>query len=275
MTKNLYDPTFEHDACGVGMVVELSGEARHATVVDALTILENLEHRGATGSDPDSGDGAGILIQTPDAFLRSRMVDLPPAGEYGVAQWMVPGTTDWGTAATVIDAELARVDLASHGCRDVPVDSSLLGARSRATEPRFVQQVIVPVGPMDAAALERALFCARRRIEHRIDIYAASCSSTVVIYKGMLSAPQLRQYFDDLRDEQLASAVAVVHSRFSTNTLPRWELAQPFRYIAHNGEINTVRGNRHWMTARESTLDAPELPLSVACLLYTSPSPRD
>src|SRR5665213_2280326 len=265
MTKNLYDPNFEHDACGVGMVADLTARATNATVVDALTILENLEHRGATGADVDSGDGAGLLVQMPDAFIRSIFHDaVPEPGAYGVAHWMIPKSLDVAALRTDIDSVLESLGLASAGWRDVPVDSTLLGPTSSASEPRFVQQLIV--SPAAGDDLERRLYCARKILEHTHDVYAASCSSNVLIYKGMLSSPQLRQYFDDLRDERLASAIAVVHSRFSTNTLPRWDLAQPFRYIAHNGEINTVRGNRNWMTARETTLQSEVLPVPVSAL---------
>ena len=265
MTKTLYDPTFEHDACGVGMVADLSATPSNATIRDALTILENLEHRGASGSDADSGDGAGILIQMPDDFIRAEFGDaVPPTGHYGVAHWMVPKSADLVAIRVVIDEVLERVGLTSLGWRAVPVDSSVLGATSRASEPLFVQQLI-GLRPTDPAPdLERALYCARKVLEHTIDIYASSCSPHVLIYKGMLTSPQLRHYFDDLRDERLTSAIAVVHSRFSTNVLPRWDLAQPFRYIAHNGEINTVRGNRNWMTARETSLHSDLLPLPIA-----------
>ena len=265
MTRNLYDPTFEHDACGVGMVADLTGQATNATVRDALTILENLEHRGATGSDVDSGDGAGILIQMPDAFIRDVFGDaVPLKGDYGVANWMVAPALDLTLVKETVQLALSRVGLASGGWREVPVDSSILGPTSRASEPRFLQQLIVRANSADTAPLERALYCARKVIEHTMDVYASSCSSQVLIYKGMLTSPQLRLYFNDLTDERLTSAIAVVHSRFSTNVLPRWDLAQPFRYIAHNGEINTVRGNRNWMTARETTLESDALPLAVS-----------
>jgi glutamate synthase (NADPH/NADH) large chain len=265
MKNSLYDPSFEHDACGVGMVADLSARATRETVNDALTILENLEHRGATGADVESGDGAGILVQMPDGFVRSVFAgDIPPAGAYGVANWMMPKHLDVHEVRACIDGALERVGLVSLGWRDVPVDSSLLGPSSFAAEPFFAQQLIAASASNPAPDLERALYCARKVIEHTIDIYAASCSSTVLIYKGMLTAPQLRHYFADLGDERLTSAIAVVHSRFSTNTLPRWELAQPFRYIAHNGEINTIRGNRNWITARETTLRSETLPLEIA-----------
>src|SRR3984957_13840617 len=265
MTKTLYDPTFEHDPCGVGMVADLTATPSNAPILGALTILENLEHRGASGSDVDSGDGAGVLIQMPDAFIRDEFGDVvPPAGEYGIAQWMVPQGTAISALRRSIDDEFSRVGLTSLGWREVPVESNVLGSSSRASEPLFIQQLIARSPSDPAPDLERAMYCARKVLEHTLDIYATSCSPHVLIYKGMLTAPQLRQYFSDLRDDRLLSAIAVVHSRFSTNVLPRWDLAQPFRYIAHNGEINTVRGNRNWMTARESTLESDLLPLPIA-----------
>jgi glutamate synthase (NADPH/NADH) large chain len=266
MKPELYDPTFEHDACGVGIVADLTGRSSRATVDDALTILENLEHRGATGSDPDSGDGAGILVQMPDALIRRVFENVPAPGGYGVVQWMVPSSLDFPSVRGVVDAAFASVGLASGGWRKLAVDSSLLGKSAAAGEPQFVQELVVPTSDQAPDDLERSLFCARKIIEHSVALYASSCSSRVLIYKGMLTAPQLRHYFADLVDEAMVSAIAVVHSRFSTNVLPRWELAQPFRYIAHNGEINTVRGNRNWMTARETTLHAPVLPVPVADL---------
>ena len=254
----------EHDACGVGMIADLTGTARHETLADALTILENLEHRGAVGADPDSGDGAGVLIQLPDALVRERFAGLPEAGSYGLAQWMVPRGLDFADLETEVAAGCARAGLAPGPWVGLEVDSSVLGAGAAAGEPTFVQQVVLARDGQRGDALEAALFCARRLIEHASPLYAASMSSRVAVYKGMLSAPQLRRYFADLRDARAATAIAVVHSRFSTNVLPRWELAQPFRLIAHNGEINTVRGNRNWITARESTLASDALPVPVA-----------
>ena len=263
MTKTLYDPNFEHDACGVGMVADLTATPTHKNVFDALTILENMEHRGATGADTGSGDGAGLLIQMPDSFIREVFDNVPAAGDYGVAFWMIPKDLVMSDVQSTIDKSLAKVSLKSSGWRVVPVDSSILGPTSSASEPVFIQQLITSDG---ADSLERSLFAARKMLEHELPIYASSCSPNVLIYKGMLSSPQLRQYFDDLRDERLITSIAVVHSRFSTNVLPRWELAQPFRYISHNGEINTVRGNRNWMTARETTLKSDLLPVEISDL---------
>ncbi|NNN07862.1 MAG: glutamate synthase large subunit [Acidimicrobiaceae bacterium] len=264
MTKkpSLYDPAFEHDACGVGMIADLTAQATHATVSDALTILENLEHRGATGADVDSGDGAGILLQMPDVFIREVFGDIVPAlGAYGIGFWMIPRDADREQLTAGIAERFQQLGLATLAWRDVPVTSSLLGPTSAASEPRFVQQLVTPD---TAKNLERAMYAARKIVEHDLNVYAASCSPNVLVYKGMLSSPQLRSYFTDLRDERLTSAIAVVHSRFSTNVMPRWDLAQPFRYIAHNGEINTVRGNRNWMTARETTLSSDSLPVAMA-----------
>ena len=263
MTRTLYDPSFEHDACGVGMIADLTRRPSHQTVTDALTILENLEHRGATGADPDSGDGAGVLLQLPDAAIRTWFDVVPPVGEYGVAHWMIERTRNAEEVRGAVADAAARVGLTGLGWREVPVNSSILGATSAASEPGFVMQLFRGVETMSTRELEDSLFCLRRLVEHGGGVYGASCSANVLIYKGMLSAPQLRRYFLDLTDPTLQSAVAVVHSRFSTNTLPRWELAQPFRYIAHNGEINTIRGNRNWIHARETTLRAPTLPVDL------------
>ena len=259
---SLYDPAFEHDACGVGMVADLTAAASHRTVDDALTILENLEHRGATGADVASGDGAGILLQMPDSFIRDVFdATVPPAGEYGIGFWMIPKDAP-ADIRVAIETQFAALGLTTLAWRDVPVDSAILGPTSSATEPYFAQQLVTTTD--SSVHLERAMFSARKIVEHRHNVYASSCAPNVLIYKGMLSSPQLRSYFDDLRDERLAAAIAVVHSRFSTNVMPRWDLAQPFRYIAHNGEINTVRGNRNWMTARETTLQSDLLPVPVS-----------
>ncbi len=267
MDRSLYDPSFEHDACGVGMVADLTGTPTHATVDDALTILENLEHRGAVGADPDSGDGAGILLQIPDALYRAQCHgELPPVGEYGVIHWMADRLADPSELRSALEPHLLAAGLRTVAWHRVETDASLLGATSAASEPAFWLHFAAPVSALAPDELERALFCARKTAERDLGLYASSASSRVVIYKGMLTAPQLRHYFADLSDERTTSAVAVVHSRFSTNVLPRWELAQPFRFIAHNGEINTVRGNRNWITARESTLSSDLLPRPVSDL---------
>ncbi len=256
----LYDPNFEHDACGVGAVAHLSGAPSHETVHRALDVLDALEHRGASGAEIDTGDGAGILLQVPDAFLRAAVdFELPATGRYGVGMCFLHPKAERRTGIEqsiekAIAAEGARV----LGWRDVPVDHSVPGPSAAEVEP-VIRQVFVGSDIEDHAALERKLYVIRRVIERdcgRHDLAIPSFSSRTVVYKGMLTSPQLRQYYADLRDERLASAVCLVHSRFSTNTFPSWELAHPYRLIAHNGEINTLRGNVNWMRARESELGA-------------------
>ena len=262
----LYDPRFEHDACGVGMVADLHGRASHGIVDEALTILENLEHRGASGAEPTTGDGAGILIQIPDAFLRSVLdIDLPPAGAYATGLVFLPRAEEAATAARRSIEDLAAAEGFSILCwRSVPVDGSGLGATAQSAEPLIEQIVIVPVGDHEGAsdlALDQRLFPFRKQVEHQVDgVYFPSLSSRTMVYKGMLTSGQVREYFVDLADERLTSAVGLVHSRFSTNTFPSWPLAHPYRLIAHNGEINTVQGNRNWMRAREALLATNAIP---------------
>jgi glutamate synthase (NADPH/NADH) large chain len=253
--QGLYDPRHEHDACGVAMVATLTGVASHAIVEQGLTALRNLEHRGASGSDPGSGDGAGLLIQVPDAFLRA-VVDfpLPPQGEYVVGTAFLPPGSE-GSAEESVERIVREEGLRPLGWRDVPVDPSLVGTDARAAMPRIRQLFLAPaVGRVVGLGLERLAFCARKRCDHETDVYFASLSARTLVYKGMLTATQLEPFFPDLSDRRVASALVLVHSRFSTNTFPSWPLAHPFRYIAHNGEINTLRGNRNWMRARESQL---------------------
>ncbi|ESP96956.1 Glutamate synthase [NADPH] large chain [Streptomyces sp. GBA 94-10 4N24] len=251
--QGLYDPRNEHDACGVGFVATLTGEPSHTLVDQALTVLRNLEHRGATGSEPDSGDGAGILTQVPDAFLRETAgFDLPEAGAYAVGIAFLPeaGTEE---AAARIDALAAEEGLTVLGWREVPVAPALLGATARATMPAF-RQLFVAAEDTTGIALDRLAFVLRKRAEREAGVYFPSLSSRTLVYKGMLTTGQLEPFFPDLSDRRFASAIALVHSRFSTNTFPSWPLAHPYRFVAHNGEINTVKGNRNWMRARESQL---------------------
>ncbi|WP_446042649.1 glutamate synthase large subunit [Streptomyces albidoflavus] len=251
--QGLYDPRNEHDACGVGFVATLTGEPSHTLVDQALTVLRNLEHRGATGSEPDSGDGAGILTQVPDAFLRETAgFDLPEAGAYAVGIAFLPeaGTEE---AAARIDALAAEEGLTVLGWREVPVAPALLGATARATMPAF-RQLFVAAKNATGIALDRLAFVLRKRAEREAGVYFPSLSSRTLVYKGMLTTGQLEPFFPDLSDRRFASAIALVHSRFSTNTFPSWPLAHPYRFVAHNGEINTVKGNRNWMRARESQL---------------------
>ncbi len=264
--RGLYDPANEHDACGVGFVAHIKGDKRHEIVRQGLTILERLHHRGAVGADPRAGDGAGILLQIPDAFFRA-VVDfqLPPEGEYAVGMLFMPRDE---ASRTETEKILQRLVIAEGqqilGWRDVPVDNAALGYSVLPTEP-VIRQVFVGRGEAcsDQQAFERKLFVIRKQIANRVcerldyeqkTFYFASFSSRTIVYKGMLLAAQVGDYYRDLRDERMVSALALVHQRFSTNTFPTWDLAHPFRMIAHNGEINTLRGNVNWMVARRESM---------------------
>ncbi|MFJ8969172.1 glutamate synthase large subunit [Streptomyces anulatus] len=251
--QGMYDPRNEHDACGVGFVATLTGVASHELVEQALTVLRNLEHRGATGSEPDSGDGAGILCQVPDAFLRAETpFELPESGSYAVGIAFLPAD-DSTEAVRTIEEIAAQEGLKVLGWRDVPVTPALLGNGARATMPEF-RQVFVADGESTGIVLDRKAFVLRKRAEREAGVYFPSLSARTIVYKGMLTTGQLEPFFPDLSDRRFASTVALVHSRFSTNTFPSWPLAHPYRFVAHNGEINTVKGNRNWMKARESQL---------------------
>jgi glutamate synthase (NADPH) large chain len=268
--QGLYDSQYEHDACGVGFVADLSGRRTHNTVAQALTVLRNLDHRGAKGSDPDTGDGAGILTQIPDALFRAACdFPLPAAGSYAAGLAFLP--TDAAECARVqaaVAALGAQEGLSVLGWRDVPHDPAWCGTGARATMPRLAQLFVAAVkgdgeaGGDTGIALDRRAFCLRKRVEHETGLYLASLSSATIVYKGMLTALQLTPFYPDLSDPAYASALALVHSRFSTNTLPSWPLCHPYRLIAHNGEINTVRGNRNWMRAREAMLATDLFPRS-------------
>ena len=236
------------------------GEASHAVVEKALTALANMEHRGAEAADPLTGDGAGILLQIPDGFLRAVLsgVTLPPPGRYGVAVCYLPREAERRAELERLVEESVRAEgQAPLWWRDVPVDDRQIGERARISAP-VIRQLVVAAGEdiPDQPALERKLYVIRRVIERAAgsELALPSCSSRTLVYKGMLKAPQLPEYFTDLRDPRVASRLALVHSRFSTNTFPSWELAHPYRMIAHNGEVNTLRGNVNWMRARESQL---------------------
>ncbi|HET7432790.1 MAG TPA: glutamate synthase large subunit [Nocardioides sp.] len=261
--QGLYDPRFEHDACGVAFVATLTGEASHDIVVKALTALRNLDHRGAAGAEVNSGDGAGILLQVPDAFLREVVdFELPPVGGYAVGTAFLEGDADEIAKTRQQVEDLADEEgLRVLGWRDVPVEPGSLGATARSVMPLFSQLFVEAAGArLTGMALERMAFCLRKRAERAADVYFGSLSGRTLLYKGMLTTEQLGTFFPDLTDERVASALAVVHSRFSTNTFPSWPLAHPFRFIAHNGEINTVMGNRNWMRAREALLDSDLIP---------------
>jgi glutamate synthase domain-containing protein 2/glutamate synthase domain-containing protein 1/glutamate synthase domain-containing protein 3 len=260
--SGLHDQQYEHDACGVGFVARLHAPASHEVVDRALDVLDRMEHRGAEGADPETGDGAGILIQVPDAFLRAEVdFELPDAGRYGVAMCFLPrDEDDRGRARRALERAVEAQGLWVLGWREVPVDPDACGRTAAACAPHTAQLFAgAPEGIADQDALERKLYVARRAAEHELvpGFAIPSCSSRTITYKGMLISPQLPRYFPDLQDERVVSRLALVHSRFSTNTFPSWELAHPYRMIAHNGEINTVRGNRNWMRAREAQLSSP------------------
>lgn len=266
--RGLYDPANEHDACGVGMLVDIHGRKSHSIVDSALTVLENMRHRGAEGADNKTGDGAGILVQIPHEFILLQGIPVPEKGHYGTGLVFLPKDQAAQKAfLQIIQEEMEAKGLTILCLRDVPVCSEILGKDALATEPAIKQLFIV--GEEDQQELELKLYGLRKRIEKRIasssfvekkDFYVVSLSTRSLIYKGMLESMQLRKYFPDLTNEYFTSALALVHSRFSTNTFPTWSLAQPFRLLAHNGEINTIRGNRAWMAARESVLSSSKLP---------------
>ncbi len=263
--QGLYDPQFEHDACGVGFIVHMKGEKSHAIVEQALTILLNLDHRGACGAETNTGDGAGILLQIPHQFLRKVTATagftLPVVGQYGVGMiYASPDRASREQGQQVFAQVVAEEGLQILGWRDVPTDNSSLGNTAKSSEP-FVQQVFIQRSPdlTDDLAFERKLYVIRKRAHAAIRAtgidpywYPSSLSSRTLVYKGMLMPVQVGLYYPDLHDPDMTSALALVHSRFSTNTFPSWERSHPYRYIAHNGEINTLRGNINWMHARQS-----------------------
>ena len=266
--QGLYDPRQERDACGVGFVAHIKGQKSHDRVREGLQILENLTHRGAVGADPLAGDGAGMLLQIPDAFFRAVSgCELRPAGEYGVGMLFLPRDTKAREACEkVITAKIAAEGQTLLGWRDVPVNSAILGESVKRVEP-VVRQVFIGRGVNchSQDCFERKLFVIRKTAEHAVraltdnqgaGFYIPSLSSRTIVYKGMLLADQVGKYYYDLQDERVVSALALVHQRFSTNTFPTWDLAHPFRMIAHNGEINTVRGNVNWMTARHAAMSS-------------------
>ncbi|MBC8140432.1 MAG: glutamate synthase large subunit, partial [Armatimonadetes bacterium] len=269
--NGLYDPRFEHDACGVGFVAHIQGERSHDIVAKGLQILDNLVHRGASGSDPETGDGAGILLQIPDALLRRECatlgVELPAPGAYGVGMVFLPQDAEARRQCeAIIESATRREGLRFVGWRTVPTDNRQIGRDARASEP-VMRQFFVGHGLQtpDDARFDRKLYVVRRVIENEItgetgiphaaeEFYIASLSAHTIIYKGLLLPSQMRSYYADLTDTETVSAIALVHQRFSTNTFPSWPLAHPYRFLAHNGEINTLRGNRNWMRAREASI---------------------
>lgn len=266
--QGLYDPANEHDACGVGMLVNIHGGKSHEIVESALKVLENMRHRGAEGADNKTGDGAGIMLQIPHEFILLQGIPVPEKGKYGSGLVFLPKAEDQQAAIlSIMIEEIEKEGLTLMHLRKVPVNSSILGKDSLATEPDIKQVFIT--GCEDQQTFELKLYIVRKRIEKKItnsdiplkdDFYIPSLSTKNIVYKGMLESMQLRHYFPDLTNNYFTSGLALVHSRFSTNTFPTWSLAQPFRLLAHNGEINTVRGNRAWMEARESVLSSPLIP---------------
>ena len=266
-SQGLYNPAFEHDACGVAMVADMHGRRSRDIVDKAITALVNLEHRGAQGAEPHTGDGAGILLQVPDEFLRAVVeFDLPEYGSYATGIAFLPQSSkDAATACEAVEKIVEAEGLEVLGWREVPTDESSLGALARDAMPTFRQLFIAGASGMD---LERRAYVVRKRAEHELGtkgpgqdgpgretVYFPSLSGQTFVYKGMLTTPQLKAFYLDLQDDRLTSALGIVHSRFSTNTFPSWPLAHPFRRIAHNGEINTVTGNENWMRAREALIN--------------------
>jgi len=269
--QGLYRPEHEHDACGIGFVASIEGRKTHDIVLKGIQILINLTHRGACGCDPQTGDGAGILIQIPHAFFEREAASLgftlPGLGEYGVGMVFLPvDTHDRLICEGIVEKIVREEGLTVLGWRDTPINGNTIGRLARASQP-YIEQIFVGSGTgMDQDALERKLFVVRKRVESTIAasdmkekdfFYIPSLSSRTIIYKGLLLAPQITDFYKELLDPELTSALCLVHQRFSTNTFPSWKLAHPYRYICHNGEINTLRGNMNWMYARQSVLASP------------------
>ncbi len=267
-SNGLYSPSYEHDGCGVGLVVKIDGSKHHSIVDQGLKVLEHMAHRGAEGADNKTGDGAGIMVQIPHEYILLNGIPVPEKGRYGVGMVFLPkNDADRERFEAIIDREIKAQGLFLMHTRDVPVDSSVLGHDALMTEP-IIRQLFI-VGCDNRERLEGVLYVIRKRIEQAVlesdeivdkdSCYIVSLSTRTLIYKGMLSSLQLRTYFKDLQSPYFTSAIALVHSRFSTNTFPTWRLAQPFRMIGHNGEINTIRGNRFWMSTREAVIESESL----------------
>ena len=261
--SGLYNAAYEHDACGVGMVVNIHGNKSHELVDNALRVLENMRHRGAEGADNKTGDGAGIMLQIPHEFILLQGIPVPEKGKYGTGLVFLPKDEPQQQAIlSIMIEEIEREGLSLMHLRTVPTNPDCLGVSALETEPAIKQVFITGVTDDKVSTFERTLYIIRKRIENRVnnkDFYICSLSSRNIVYKGMLSSMQVRQYYPDLTNNYFTSGLALVHSRFSTNTFPTWSLAQPFRLLAHNGEINTIRGNRSWFKARESVLSSEAL----------------
>lgn len=263
MANGLYNAEYEHDACGVGMVVNIHGNKSHDLVDNALKVLENMRHRGAEGADGRTGDGAGIMLQIPHEFILLQGIPVPEKGKYGTGLVFLPkDEARQSEILSIMIEEIEREGLSLMHLRTVPTNPECLGDSARAAEPAIKQVFVTGVTDDKVPVFERTLYIIRKKIEKRVkdkDFYICSLSSKNIIYKGMLTSLQVRQYYPDLTNNYFTSGLALVHSRFSTNTFPTWSLAQPFRLLAHNGEINTIRGNRGWMQARESVLNSQAL----------------
>ena len=261
--KGLYNNIYEHDACGVGMVVNINGEKSHQLVDDALQVLEHLRHRGAEGADGKTGDGAGIMLQIPHEFILLQGIPVPEKGKYGTGLVFLPRDEKaQNDILSVMIEEIEREGMQLMHLRTVPTCTECLGEAAAETEPDVRQIFVTGTAAGQPDNIERTLYLIRKKIEKRIcnkQFYICSLSSRNIVYKGMLSSLQLRHYYPDLTNSYFTSGMTLVHSRFSTNTFPTWALAQPFRLLAHNGEINTIRGNRSWMKAREAVLSSEVL----------------
>lgn len=277
--QGLYQHDYEHDACGVGMVVNIHGNKSHELVDNALRVLENMQHRGAEGADKKTGDGAGIMLQIPHEFILLQGIPVPEKGKYGTGLIFLPKDKErQQEILSIMIEEIEREGLQLMHLRNVPVNPECLGQAALSNEPDIKQVFVTGVADDSVADFPHTLYVIRKKIEHRVsdeDFYICSLSNTNIIYKGMLTSKQLREYFPDLSNPYFTSGLALVHSRFSTNTFPTWSLAQPFRLLAHNGEINTIRGNRGWMQARESVLLKEDSPLTPAISPIVQPGMSD
>ena len=272
--QGLYDPANEHDACGFGFIANIHNKPKHEIVHQALEIVHNLDHRGAIGADPLAGDGAGILIQIPDEFMRKafyeRGITLPAIGDYAAGMVFLPrDPTKCDLAAAAVEKAIDQEGQILIGWRDVPVDNTVLGESVKENEP-IIRQVLIQRGPetLDSNAFQRKLYVIRKQAHHALwdkhatawqDFYIVSMSARTMVYKGMVLAPNLSKFYLDFQDSNFKTAIALFHQRFSTNTFPSWRLAQPFRFLCHNGEINTVRGNINWMNARRHNMNSKVL----------------
>ncbi|HON14390.1 MAG TPA: glutamate synthase subunit alpha, partial [Treponema sp.] len=274
--RGLYSQAYEHDACGIGFVADIKGRPSHEILERGLEVLERMEHRGAESADNKTGDGAGVLLQIPHEFYKNLVPNLPEKGAYGTGLAFFPGPLHDKKAEKLrtalvqeIDALAVKSGLSVLAWRDVPTNPEVIGLIAKKAEPVVKQIFLGSAKGRDASDLELRLYLFRKRLEKSVrekaefaeaqDFHFPSLSTKTIVYKGMLMSSQLRSYFTELANPALTTAVAMVHSRFSTNTFPAWPLAQPFRILAHNGEINTVKGNRFWMAAREALLRHPDL----------------